>query len=480
MDRKMAADIEKLTKMMMQLTNQHPEDTPLSYQSPLTEKFLTEAEKGGRRWFSFGFDEWLRAGQWWLMSAQGRLYSGAEGVIDLQPYADLLKASSILLDILPRHPSIRLWDPTKEYLQFHLLADMLKTELETIKTRGLQQPDLLMVEQADLRIWTDAVKTVQLEPSIGTSGSRSWNAATEETLFQGFGTFTYDRQVDPEECLILILVKKHSIVEARIVAQNQRGAELISLRIDFDLLKGRQVPGDPGPGDDNFSHWPHIDIKCADSRIPLGDGIRTIRLGHTEFSLASTDDLQEVSSVLRSLIICQNISGVLKDHVLLHSLILLLALDSRNRGLVKKALDFVENSNCVAYMAQETQQILTLAKSTSSGLLIDNTFRPLTDLYLSNSASTSTTSTPYLQEDSDVDSEQFQVIYFWIYAICANISLAGGKLDFLRPMKLPIYSCKSSIRLHSPSLESYPRSRRSIVFLSTENSSRNCAAKPKC
>ncbi|KAE9379962.1 hypothetical protein N431DRAFT_289254, partial [Stipitochalara longipes BDJ] len=104
MDQKMTADIQKLTKMMVQLTHQHPEDTPLNYQSPLTEKFLAEAEKGGRRWFSFGFDEWLRAGQWWLMSAQGRLYSGAEGVISLQPYANLLKASSILLDILPRHP----------------------------------------------------------------------------------------------------------------------------------------------------------------------------------------------------------------------------------------------------------------------------------------------------------------------------------------------------------------------------------------
>jgi hypothetical protein len=48
----------------MQLTNQHPKDTPLNHQRPLMEKFLAEAEERGRRWFSFGFDEWLRAGQW--------------------------------------------------------------------------------------------------------------------------------------------------------------------------------------------------------------------------------------------------------------------------------------------------------------------------------------------------------------------------------------------------------------------------------
>jgi hypothetical protein len=63
----MSADIEKLMEMMTQLTHQTPVDAALTYQSPLTENFIAEAEKGGRRWFSFGFDEWLRAGQWWLM-----------------------------------------------------------------------------------------------------------------------------------------------------------------------------------------------------------------------------------------------------------------------------------------------------------------------------------------------------------------------------------------------------------------------------
>ncbi|KAH8757835.1 hypothetical protein F5882DRAFT_444404 [Hyaloscypha sp. PMI_1271] len=165
-DQKMNADITKLTKMMAQLTHEAPDDSGLSYKSLLTSTFLVQAENGGRRWFSYGFDEWLRAGQWWLMSSQGRLDPEipTDLVIPIQPYADLLKASSILLDILPRHPSIRLWDPTKEYLQFQLLADMLQDELKSIETRGLRTPDLQSLQEADLRIWTETVTTVQLRP----------------------------------------------------------------------------------------------------------------------------------------------------------------------------------------------------------------------------------------------------------------------------------------------------------------------------
>lgn len=108
MDQKMNADIENLTKMISQLTHQPLDDSTLTYNSPLTAKFVSEAEKGGRRWFTYGFDEWLRAGQWWLMSAQGRLEPDTpeDLVIPVQPYVNLLKASSILLDILTASSSL--------------------------------------------------------------------------------------------------------------------------------------------------------------------------------------------------------------------------------------------------------------------------------------------------------------------------------------------------------------------------------------
>jgi hypothetical protein len=296
----MNADITKLTKMMAQLTHEAPDDSGLSYKSPLTSTFLAQAENGGRRWFSYGFDEWLRAGQWWLMSSQGRLDPEipTDLVIPIQPYADLLKASSILLDILPRHPSIRLWDPTKEYLQFQLLADMLRDELRSIETRGLRTPDLQSLQEADLRIWTETVTTVQLRPEAH-SGRTSWEDANEEILWQGFGTFVYDRDFKPEACMILVLASKN-IDKTRIVVQNQRGFELTSLRIDFNLLFAKPLPGDLGFRSDGSSVYSEFEnLYFPDCRKPLGDGLKTIGLGEIEISLFSKRDLGELSCTLR-------------------------------------------------------------------------------------------------------------------------------------------------------------------------------------
>jgi len=64
MDRNMSAEIEKLVEMIVQLTHESSELSALTYQSPLTQKFIAKAEKWRRQWFSFGFGGLLRAGQW--------------------------------------------------------------------------------------------------------------------------------------------------------------------------------------------------------------------------------------------------------------------------------------------------------------------------------------------------------------------------------------------------------------------------------
>ncbi|KAI0386219.1 hypothetical protein F5Y04DRAFT_117987 [Hypomontagnella monticulosa] len=57
-------------------------------------------------WNTIGVDEWIRNGRWWLLKAQasleGNLSKGAP--IPVQAYADLLKASWILTDIMSSHP----------------------------------------------------------------------------------------------------------------------------------------------------------------------------------------------------------------------------------------------------------------------------------------------------------------------------------------------------------------------------------------
>jgi len=296
---------------------------PFSSCNAACEQFLEQAEKEGRRWFSFGFDEWLRAGQWWLMSSQEGLYSSEDGTskIEPQPYADLLKSASILLDILPRHPSIRLWDPTKEYLQFQLLAHTLKRELETIERLGLEKPELSTFDNLDLSIWTTRVEIVSLQPGSSTAGPIWWEAETEETLFQGFGTFKHDVRVTSEPCMILVLVSKVCIEEARVVVQNQRGAALSSVRISSDLLYGKPLPGEVDV--DNLNTWPYLRLETSNCLRPLANCLSTIRIGDIELGFSTLSYLREFSAVLRGLVLCQRVCGVEKDHLYLHTMIVI-------------------------------------------------------------------------------------------------------------------------------------------------------------
>ena len=119
----------------------------------LSQRFLKEAERL-RSWTAIGFDDWLGAGRWWLLKAQTQLYTEAAAMtIPAQAYADLLKASFILIDIFPKPPSRRLWN--SEYLQVELLAEELKRELTRSESLGLRKPAPTAVEKADLRIWAD-------------------------------------------------------------------------------------------------------------------------------------------------------------------------------------------------------------------------------------------------------------------------------------------------------------------------------------
>ena len=95
-----------------------------TYQLILSQAFMKQAEVL-RPWTAIGFDEWIRAARWWLLKAQSTLYSDPESrKIEPQAFADLLKASFILIDIFPQHPQRRFW--TTEYADVEILADALK------------------------------------------------------------------------------------------------------------------------------------------------------------------------------------------------------------------------------------------------------------------------------------------------------------------------------------------------------------------
>jgi hypothetical protein len=45
-------------------------------------------------------------------------------MVPIQAYADLLKASWILIDIISKHPQQRFWSPTSEFLQVQLIVEV--------------------------------------------------------------------------------------------------------------------------------------------------------------------------------------------------------------------------------------------------------------------------------------------------------------------------------------------------------------------
>lgn len=216
------------------------------FQIRLTEAFLDEASRR-RSWRSIGFDEWLRAGRWWLMKFQSGLYDGlsptSENSVMMilpQAYADLLKASFILVDIFPEHPQRRFW--TNEYLKVELLAEEVKHELAVIEKQKLQKPPLSQVIRSDLRIWAEIPPVVDLTPSTrsdaGQSQSRSWQTLEDIVLWQGFGSCifkqTYATEI-VEDCIILILTSK-DFRNTRIVGQSQQGTVLLTVAIDDHLI----------------------------------------------------------------------------------------------------------------------------------------------------------------------------------------------------------------------------------------------------
>jgi len=303
------------------------------------------------------------------MSSQSRLVPEAPGVvIPVQPYANLLKACSILLDILPRHPSIRLWDPTKEYFQFQLLANLLKGELKAIEEKGLVKPGLDSLQQADLRIWTDIVNTVNLKPDTQIPGSSTWHNADEETLWQGFGTFLNDPDVKPEDCMIIVFISRH-IEKARIVAQNQRGAELVSLRINRQLLDSKGLLSSEPAHEKKSSALPSnfwTDYYHLDYDRPLARELNTVTLAHFKIALPTRQDLGELSCVLRSLIFCQEVTGIPKDHGVLHSLVLLFAVAIGSVSLVRKCLSQLQGLRCLDFYDEHELSILDVARQAAT------------------------------------------------------------------------------------------------------------------
>jgi hypothetical protein len=296
-----------------------------SYQLLLSQAFMKEAEVS-RPWAAIGFHEWICAGRWWLLKAQSTLYVSDIKALPPQAFADLLKASFILVDIFPGHPQRRFWN--SEYIQVEILAEDLKRELGSIDRLGYQKPDLNLVQASDLRIWSDAppALVVQPKPRNENSAAASWQTSTEEVLWMGFGSCgPNDGQSKNEDCVILILVS-HDAARARIVTQNQNGKDLLTLDIDF--LWTSHV----------FKNLEYKLFSRSKGIFPL-PGQSSLAISDFQLTFSTERNFDNFTIFLTAVVLHESFQGFTKTVASMKAFILLFAMGRRRYDLVANYLD---------------------------------------------------------------------------------------------------------------------------------------------
>ncbi|KAI5840126.1 hypothetical protein DFP73DRAFT_197664 [Morchella snyderi] len=158
----------------------------------LSAKLMENAEVGKRRWSAIGVDEWIQAGRWWLLKSQSDLSTevSSDWRVSHQAYANLVKASWILIDVIAKHPQFNLLDPSIQY-DAEVLAEAIRDQLEDMDSSKLQKPIFEDLQVCDLSIWETQAKGALLQPSkrneqLNLSGKthHSWETEEEQVLFQ--------------------------------------------------------------------------------------------------------------------------------------------------------------------------------------------------------------------------------------------------------------------------------------------------------
>jgi hypothetical protein len=360
-----------------------------TYQLILSQAFMKQAEVL-RPWTAIGFDEWVRAAWWWLLKAQSTLYSDPESrKIKPQAFADLLKASFILIDIFPQHPQRRFW--TTKYADVEILADALKAELEISTQGSFKTPDLALVESSDLRIRANAPAdiTIKPRPRLGDApGNSTWRIATEEVIFRGFATFSRKDQhgfTDSDECMVLVTVMNDLSI-AKVVAQSQYGRDHFSELINFEMLRQACCLSDNEPEYQwakTFGlDWPSLpafvrrDVqpnRCYLSRtrgLCVIEGNFGLMLMQYKLLFHNLRDLQNLTTSLTAIVMHQEIGGLSKSIESLRGFILLFLTTSGDRHLIAEHVSICGQLDRKRHERGESEcPSLSLAISTGRCLL---------------------------------------------------------------------------------------------------------------
>ena len=348
-----------------------------NYQLLLSQAFMKEAQVS-RLWSAIGFDEWIQAARWWLLKAQFTLYLPDSEVLPAQAFADLLKASFILIDIFPQHPQRRFW--TSEYFDVEILAELLKSELATIRRLGYQKPDLGIVESTDLRIWslTKPAMRPKLKPESSYEGV-AWHNATEELVWKCFRSFATEAENwRTEDCIIMILIGKDTS-NPRIVPQNQMGIDLFSFPVSFASIKpdyshSQSVPHHRSP----FTH-PQSQIETyqptysgflasEEGFLPNPKSPLSVVFSTNRLTLSNSRVMNEFTAILSALAAYRRLKGVLKTIESLRGFILLFIIASEDKYTIVKhfniCFDIYELRHS-SPVAEEDHELLKYAIATA-------------------------------------------------------------------------------------------------------------------
>ena len=154
--------------------------------------------------------------------------SAPEEKVPLSAYANLIKSSWILVDIIASHPQIT-FVTASTHLEVRSLSAELKKEFARISSLPLITPDLGELESQDLRIWEVTSRLQVLRPHRDARSMDEWTVASgERVLFQGFAVGELRIHTDPLPCIILFLVQEDASA-ARLVAQHQDGSVIMTV-----------------------------------------------------------------------------------------------------------------------------------------------------------------------------------------------------------------------------------------------------------
>ena len=142
-------------------------------------------------------------------------------------YANLIKSSWILIDIIACHPQVQSITAST-HSDVQALSAELKNEFARLADLSLVAPNLDELEEQDLRIW-EVTRTPYLRPHKDARSADAWKVASgEHVLFQGFAVCELRSLKGRLPCIILFLVEG-DVKGARLVAQHQDGSIIMTV-----------------------------------------------------------------------------------------------------------------------------------------------------------------------------------------------------------------------------------------------------------